>query len=191
MSVEDIRQHINNQMKNCRACKIAQNKMKKMNMNVPDVVIEIVLSFLTCNRCSNLLHLIHKEPKNLTELQLTIWYFISLNPFPSRKTINTDYAVGHDGIYNKLFTMSEKNKALYPVNGNKYENYRVAYEHLYHCQKLKAHTHKEKLMGYIWFMISISYEKNIVCLDIFKKSNFKFFFDLDVYIRKLKYDFSK
>ena len=110
MSVEDIRQHMNNQMKNCRACKIAQNKIKKMNMNVPDVVIEIIISFLTCDRCSNLLHLIHKEPKNLTELQLTIWYFTSLNPFPSRKTINTDYAVGHDGIYNKLFTMSEKIK---------------------------------------------------------------------------------
>ena len=185
MEQVNLQMALKEEITKCRGCKITRSKINKTHLNnLPQCLVDLICSYLSCKKCSNILYVIYKEPDNLTNIQLVLYYFTSLNSFPSKKCIN-DNLDKLRGKYDRLLNIDEQDKLL-PINGNKYKYYREAYQKLYCCSKIKPYTHKERIIRYIDFMLTHLSSK-IICLQIFKDALRHNLFD---FFRNLDYDHS-
>ena len=179
-----MKNQLTNAMANCRKCKIKRDRISN-NIELPECVIELICSFLRCNRCSKTIELMKNEPHDLHEYQIKIYYFVNINPFPSRITINkTMDAMGMD-VFHHLLNTDEENPRV-PKHCNKYKNYLEAYKNLYTGQKIKPHTHKNKIGVFVDMMFS-QFPEKIIYPQIFRQ-DFRFY--LGRHIDRLRYDFS-
>ena len=76
------------EMNKCRTCQINNNKLKKATNRFPDVIVDLINSFNACKRCIKTIDLIKKEPDDFNMDELNLWYFVNLNPLPSRTVLN-------------------------------------------------------------------------------------------------------
>ena len=91
-----IREELTKEIVKCRGCKIYNNKVKKANDIFPDCIIDNILSFVCCKRCTITKHLMKNEPANLEEMDKWIWYMTRLNKCPTKKSLRTIFTTGLD-----------------------------------------------------------------------------------------------
>ena len=187
MEKVSIQMALKEEIAKCHGCKIVRNKINKIHLNnLPQCLLNLICSYLSCKKCSKILYTLYKEPDNLTDVQLSLYYFTSLNSFPSKKCINDNLDKLGGKCY-KLLNLDEQDKQL-PTDGNKYKYYREAYQNLYRCSKIKPYTHKDKLGSYILFMLE-HLSSRIICSQIFKDT--LNVFALSNLFKNLKYDHPK
>ena len=83
-----VRCALKDEMKECRTCKINNDKLKKANDIFPDPIVDLINSFNACKRCIKTIDIMKNEPKNMNNAELNLWYFVKLNPLPSRTNLN-------------------------------------------------------------------------------------------------------
>ena len=91
-----IREELTKEIVKCRVCKIFNNKVKKANDILPDCIIDNILSFVCCKRCTITKHLMKNEPDNLKEMDKWIWYMTRLNKCPTKKSLYTIFTTDLD-----------------------------------------------------------------------------------------------
>ena len=72
----------------CNTCKINNNKLKKANNIFPDAIVDLINSFNACKKCVKIIYLVKNEPEEMNLEENNLWYFINLNPLPSRTVLN-------------------------------------------------------------------------------------------------------
>lgn len=184
MDKYSMKNQLTNEMANCRKCKVKRDRIHT-NIKLPESIIELICSFIRCKRCSKTIELMKNEPQDLHKYQIKVYYFVNINPFPSRKTINkTVEAMGMD-VFHQLLNMDEE-KSLIPKQCNKYKHYLYAYQNLFTGQKIKPHTHKNKIAVFVDMMFS-QFPEKIIYPKLFGQ-DFRNY--LSRHIDRLRYDFS-
>ena len=82
-----VRCELQNEVKECKTCRINNNKLKKANSIFPDAIVDLINSFKKCKKCMKTLDTIKIEPEDLKVEELNLWYFTMLNPLPSRTVL--------------------------------------------------------------------------------------------------------
>ena len=184
MDKYSMKNQLTNAMANCRMCKVKRNRVYN-NIELPACIVELICSFLRCKRCAKTIELMKNEPEDLHEYQVKIYYFVNINPFPSKKKINeTMKNMGMD-VFHQLLDMDEE-IPLIPKQCNKYKNYKQAYQNLHTGQKIKPHTHKNKIAVFVDMMFS-QFPDKIIYPHIFR-DDFRNY--ISRHIERLRYDFS-
>ena len=93
-----VRCSLKNEIKECKTCKVNNNKLKKANDIFPDAIVDLINSFNACKRCIKTIDIMNNAPKNMNNAELNIWYFTKLNPLPSRTILNKQLDI-KDYIY--------------------------------------------------------------------------------------------
>ena len=83
-----VRCDLQKEINMCKTCNINNNKLKKANDIFPDVIVDLINSFNACKRCIKTIEIIKEEPDDLNIDELNLWYFVKLNPLPSRTVLN-------------------------------------------------------------------------------------------------------
>ena len=83
-----VRCDLQKEISMCRTCYINNNKLKKANNIFPDAVVDLINSFNACKRCIKTIEIMKEEPDDLNIDELNLWYFVNLNPLPSRTVLN-------------------------------------------------------------------------------------------------------
>ena len=162
------------EMCNCHACKIFNNKVKKANTTLPDVVIENILSYVKCERCMMTLDVINTDFKIgcWDEMEISILCFIRLNPLPSRKIIN------------EKCLFNNQNHPDYIVkrptfdSGITYSRVKDHYLHINEFNVVFPDTCRKRMFRYIEFMFSDRYKK----LNYSNIFNDEFFRSMKIYL---------
>ena len=89
-----VRCELQNEIKECKTCKINNNKLKKANNTFPDAIVDLINSFNACKRCIKTIYLIKNEPEALKTEELNLWCFVDLNPLPSMMVLNMGFWFG-------------------------------------------------------------------------------------------------
>ena len=92
-----VRCELQNELKECKTCKTNKNKLKKANNIFPDAIVDLINSFNACKRCIKTIDIIKNEPNEMNIEEANLWYFVKLNPMPS-KTILNKQLQGHHGL---------------------------------------------------------------------------------------------
>ena len=83
-----VRCELQNELKECKTCKMNNNKLKKANSIFPDAIVDLINSFNACKRCIKTIDIIKDEPNEMSIEEVNLWYFVKLNPLPSMTTLN-------------------------------------------------------------------------------------------------------
>ena len=89
-----VRCALKHEIKECKTCKINNNKLKEVNDIFPDAILDFINSFNACKRCIKTIDTIKSEPKDMNQEEFNLWYFVQLNPLPSRTVLNIQLGLG-------------------------------------------------------------------------------------------------
>jgi hypothetical protein len=119
-----VRCDLKDEMNKCKTCKINNNLLKKANNRFPDAIVDLINSFNVCKKCVKTIDLIRDEPAELNIEEANLWYFVKLNPLPSRTVINKCPDLNIDL---KVF----KADCMRYGNYNSYHTYKMWYDELW------------------------------------------------------------
>ena len=126
----DIRERIEEEMTKCNSLRLYKNRVRKVNNELPDEVVENILSFVqcSCKKCVKTRKVIENEhiiikfirdkwdgfdieekmfSKEYDEylqdgLRMWLYYFVMLNGFPNTKTIQKRVEFNKQGYYHLI-----------------------------------------------------------------------------------------
>ena len=161
-----VRCELKGEMKECKTCKINNNKLKKANDIFPDAIVDLINSFNACKRCIKTINIMKNEPKNMNNAEMKKWYFVKLNPFPSRRMLNEylDYKERLE-VYNASWMVE------YFENYLHYQNW---FNELWKSKEVSSKSF-ERMMKILRFMFRINvFEfRKLEYDNIFNKEFFK------------------